>query len=675
MILWCVDVIFVLLIARLWVRSSLHDNLVWLAIPLVGAATIVLSGEALSLLGLLSDPWAWLVLHVLFLACSAIIWNRYGRPPLSLTLAGCRSVWGRLPTIPRGSVRALLVTVFACYVILGFICIYVPPNNWDSMTYHLSRVGFYLQQSSLDHFNTVNERQTDFPFNAELIILWTVVFKRSESLANLVQFTAVILSSITVGAIARECGARRRHAWFAALLFLSVPIVIFEATSTQNDLVTVWFFLSCLLFVVRYSHRAAVCDAGYAGIALGLGIGTKGTFLLAVPGLCCAAIWAITRHRSSLSRLLQSSVLASSAVIGLFLCGSLWMVQNWRATGLPLGRPGDVSRVDSPNFHTFAANVVRHTWYIVDWTGLPLEQVAEIQQRVASDVAGEKLNTWLSTPEASFLGISWDWPRTHAMHEDLAWFGPNGGLWLLPLFVVGTLVGIRFCRRNLLAVVLAASISAILFNLLLKWQPWGGRLFTLPISAAFPVAAFGMTWVEAVSRKSASRFAMRWSRVVVALAIVTTVYCTVKNQSKKLKHIVQRDREEIRFVANKEMSQVYTWLQQQRRPGATIGFFGNGDDWDYVCFIPDFAQTVIRRENTCQEVVSAAQVRAFDYGAVHLGIGGLPKNIEGYDIDSISREWAGLRRKRTGNRAAPAHTSKTRVPQSSKVDLTVGGLR
>jgi len=64
-----------------------------------------------------------------------------------------------------------LVVIIVVLLVDIVLIVYVPPNTFDSMTYHLSRIGFWMQHQSLEHFYTTDTRQTCFAFNSEILMM------------------------------------------------------------------------------------------------------------------------------------------------------------------------------------------------------------------------------------------------------------------------------------------------------------------------------------------------------------------------------------------------------------------------------------------------------------------------------------------------------------------------
>jgi hypothetical protein len=122
-----------------------------------------------------------------------------------------------------------------------FIAVVYPPNNWDSMTYHLPRIEHWLQNKSLNHYYTSIDRQLlSAPF-AEILILQGRALSGDDYLANLVQWFSFLGSIIGISKIAGRLGMNRKMQIVSALFFATVPMAILQASSTQTDLVTTFF--------------------------------------------------------------------------------------------------------------------------------------------------------------------------------------------------------------------------------------------------------------------------------------------------------------------------------------------------------------------------------------------------------------------------------------------------
>jgi len=652
---WLVDAGLVFVLACIGGQWIAPGKARWTDVALLAAAILVATAEILACCRRLSDPACWIGLHLSALLPASVLHFRRRTQPTAheaepaLTVASSGDRLGLAE-------RVLLAAVILGYLVLAWLCVRVPPNNWDSLTYHLSRTGYYLQQSHLGHFETPNTRQTDFPFNAELLCLWTLVFLRAETCVNLIQWGAALAGAATCVALAQQAGVERRFALLGGLVFLTLPIVVFEATTTQNDLVATWFALATMLSLLRFSQSGRTGDALLAGIACGLAVGTKNTVLLCLPGLFLAGclLW-MCRSPISGKHLLKGVVPAGLAA--LFLGGS-WCLLNYSARGTVFcGVEYASQRVAAPGLQSFACNALRYAYQWCDWTGLPdrnlwLDRVALGQQSLARDIFRNQLD--VVNDDRWTLGGLKHWPTVpYAMTEDHAWFGPNGVLFLLVGGLTGLAVALRQRDWKVVAIALPGLSFVLADCLLLKWQPWGGRLFCIAAGFSVPVAARGIQWLDEHSR------GFRISLLVLLCGLLTLYTCVTHNSAKRIDKLGRMTEAELRFPERPQMQAVHRWLQENRSPGAVTGFFGNGDDADYICFLPDFSCPVRHYRNDAGQLLEQLERGELEIAVAHFATKDLPTGIPAtYRVTRITEDWVGLcRASSPGSEPAIEHSS------------------
>ena len=139
--------------------------------------------------------------------------------------------------------KYLLLAISFMLLITLVTALISPPNNWDSMTYHMSRVEYWIQNKSIFFFKTNNPRQNVLAPFSEFLILHFQILSGSDIFANLVQWISLIISLTTVSSICKEFGLNRRLQIISAVFICSLPIVLLQASSTQNDIVASTFIL------------------------------------------------------------------------------------------------------------------------------------------------------------------------------------------------------------------------------------------------------------------------------------------------------------------------------------------------------------------------------------------------------------------------------------------------
>ena len=176
----------------------------------------------------------------------------------------------------------LLLIMFTTF----FIGVSVPPNNWDSMTYHLARVAFWRQNTTLNHYFTNNSRQTIMPINAEVGLLWIILFTNNDRLAFLVQWTVFVLSLIVLYKMLKICKFSKKISFLSIFVFSCLTMVIMQASTTQNDLTLAVLVLIAVYFALVFLKKQNI-DLRYiifSSISLGIAIGVKGYSYLFIPG-------------------------------------------------------------------------------------------------------------------------------------------------------------------------------------------------------------------------------------------------------------------------------------------------------------------------------------------------------------------------------------------------------
>lgn len=191
-------------------------------------------------------------------------------------------------------------TVCTLAVALLSLAVYTVPYNWDSMTYHLSRIANWTQNRSVAHYATHNIREIVSPVLAEFINLHVYILSGERDIFfSLVQCVSALTNVWLIYEIALKLGCKRKYAGLAAFIFFTAPSAFGEALSTQVDqfaaiwlLTFVYYYLELLKQELAFSRRVMECCAMMA-ICMGFGYLAKPSvligmaiFLLVLLGIC-----------------------------------------------------------------------------------------------------------------------------------------------------------------------------------------------------------------------------------------------------------------------------------------------------------------------------------------------------------------------------------------------------
>jgi hypothetical protein len=182
----------------------------------------------------------------------------------------------------------------AVTVYLAFVMV---PYNWDSMTYHLSRIAHWSQNGSVAHYATNIIRQLASPVLAEFVNLHVYVISgQSDHFFNLLQCFSYITNGIIISGICSKLKCNKTFSRLAVLLWLSMPSAFAEALTTQVDQFSTLWLLIFVYFLLDFTaeiekitfDRQSVLGVCALGFCVSLGYMTKPSVSI---GMLLFTVW------------------------------------------------------------------------------------------------------------------------------------------------------------------------------------------------------------------------------------------------------------------------------------------------------------------------------------------------------------------------------------------------
>ncbi len=411
--------------------------------------------------------------------------------------------------------RVLLLLIVVILFLIALTALMAPPNNWDSLVYHMSRVSHWQQNQAIAHYPTNIKTQIYFAPFAEWVILHFQILLGADHLANLVQWFAMLCSVIAGTLIVRYWGGGATAQLFAAFLILTIPMGILQGSSTQNDYVLTLWVMTFVLFGLSWIRERSFLFAFAASSALGLAFLTKGVaYIWAVPFLFWFLISGIRKFRSGI---ILQALMGMVLIIGI---NFNHLHRNVELAGHPFGEEWIYKMTTNERMSPslFVSNVVRNFALHLATASKPLNMAIEKSIYDLHNL----LQVDIADPTTTLLGYPLHIDEN--IHEDI-----SGNLCQLILILSSILIFVRRKEKDKfqLNYLWALIAAGILFNLLLKWQPSGSRLH-LPLFVLF------MPWVAMVM----STITVRRREIVIILIslvfLITAVPYVVRNSTRKL---------------------------------------------------------------------------------------------------------------------------------------------
>ena len=174
--------------------------------------------------------------------------------------------------------KAITIAIIFIVIVTLFIGGTSPPNNWDSMTYHLSRIQYWIQNSGVHFLIQIILDKIFFRLLVNLLFFIHKFYLIQIFLLIQYNGSCFIINMIIVSLICKGILSQQNITnAFCIFCFCSMPIAILQSSSTQNDLVLSTFILLFYYYQLSGINSDSNLNIFLSGLALGLGVLTKGT--------------------------------------------------------------------------------------------------------------------------------------------------------------------------------------------------------------------------------------------------------------------------------------------------------------------------------------------------------------------------------------------------------------
>ena len=305
---------------------------------LIGSGYIVVTLELASVVSSLNKPWVILSIQAVLTLFAGIFFRKKLTPAkihLSKALAFVKQSFKQHPFLMGFT---CLIGVF--YVFLFFLSIHFPQNTSDALYNHLSRVGYWLQQGSLKTYTSFNDIGLIYPLNNSLLMLWSVVFIKSDILVGSVQLTATLITALIIYSMSQELGFSRKSGLLSSLIFLTFPIVLLESITAQNDILAASYIVAAFLFLLNREPSRQKSSFIYSALAISLALGTKQYALFIFPGYL---LLVLIRYLKSVGRKRNLIIAWLGSMVGFsIMVGLFSYARNLIDLGSPFGSVQEV---------------------------------------------------------------------------------------------------------------------------------------------------------------------------------------------------------------------------------------------------------------------------------------------------------------------------------------------
>jgi hypothetical protein len=449
----------------------------------------------------------------------------------------------------------------------------------------MARIVHWVGNDSVQYYPTHIFRQLYQSPLMEYMVMHVCVLNKSDVWAFGVQFCFYIFSMLAMAALMRPMRLKRHSIIVGVLFFLLLPAGILQASSTQNDLVTVFYFLAAVYFVLKIiGGNTRVENFFFWGLAMGLCIQTKATGYIYLGPLIIMTVPVLIKQNWGRRNIrILNLLLLVAVVVVLVNCAMYW--RNLQFNNSLLGGDSAEREMLINNNHSvgvITGNILKNIGIHVG--PYPFNQ---LYARAVNFFEGAVI---INGDGINYLDIVFKGAPVLPVHEDTAYNTFQFVLILIALFILflrlykGKKVGF-----SPVWIMLLLLVSFFTFTIMLKWQPWHSRLH-------FPFFALGIVLLSYLVDiiPTIQKFVLR----VLPLMMLLSLFVVVVNYTRPIISIPGVHKTAIndlryrQYFSNKpeltaEYETIHTLMNASNN--TTIGVeLGTEDDWEYPLFYNTF---------------------------------------------------------------------------------------
>lgn len=462
----------------------------------------------------------------------------------------------------------IIISASVILIILGVLAYVVPSSNYDSMTYHMSRVMHWIENGSVAPYPTNISRQVwQNPF-AEYSIAQLMILSQSDRFANFVQFFSMIASCIGASLIAKELGNNNEGQLTASILVLTIPMGILQSTSTQNDYVVAYWMVCFIFLTFKYLKDQSLLNSLWLGLSLGLAMLTKAlAYVYAAPFVLLLAVFILVKLNRR--AFINVFVIVSSV---LFINAS-FIGRNYSVYGNLVGTDRNTRYTnESISVSAITSNMIKNTG-LHTWT--PFSTVNDVVKQTILLLHDRILHIAVDDPRTTYARGAYTVAK-NPNNEDFAG-NPFHLVLIFYALIIWLITKSLRGSKSITVYALLLSLAFIIFSGYLKWQPFNSRL----------ELTYFVLWTPFISTVITHQKSRFLGRFVPALFLILALPWVLLNYDKPIipnpRSIFALERSEMLFYDRPDLLQPYSEAIDYIKSvdSRSTGILLNSNDWEY----------------------------------------------------------------------------------------------
>jgi hypothetical protein len=191
----------------------------------------------------------------------------------------------------------LFVGFVTCSLLNVYAFFYAYPNEWDSMTGHLAKCAYYLQNGSMDRMQGTTWTIDFYPNSLPTLQLffYHLFGEMGFKFIHFLSYWIVLVASYK---ISLHICQSKKVAVFILLITSLLPTALIQATTTETDIVFSAYLCILIVYLLKFLQKPSVFYLSFIGLITTVWISHKVTFILAGPSIAVLVFFVLWKCRA-----------------------------------------------------------------------------------------------------------------------------------------------------------------------------------------------------------------------------------------------------------------------------------------------------------------------------------------------------------------------------------------
>lgn len=424
----------------------------------------------------------------------------------------------------------LLISFVIIHLIQLSVTYYTPPNEWDSMTGHLNRILYFLQNGSFKHFIGTNWNIDTYPKAFSSIQVYPFLMTNwNEHFFKLPNMSAYWILFIGTYGILKRLNIPFIIRVFSSTLVLFIPIAIIQSTSTDTDIVLAAYLVTYIYFVFSYKQTQQIIYLYLAAMSFSIALSHKITFVFSFLPLLILIVYIIRNIDFISWKYTFKHVLFAHTFYLLIITLPTGYINNIIHYGHPIG-PKTATQHQSieraGNFNNLlmhgSRNFIRYNFDLLNLDGLRnISSIESFQKKIKPifQTVDKKLNLKLEQ-ETTFTIIPFSFNRQFEFYNGTPIYGVIFLLLMIPSFIYLLL---RKSDSVYYYFFIAFLLHLLALSFTAAYDPWKGRYMLSTLVFIIPIIGNYLNQYSLFLKNSWGKVYIIITSILISISGITTI--------------------------------------------------------------------------------------------------------------------------------------------------------